>query len=81
MMKINIDKDYIGRRIDKLLRDKYGLLQSKICVLAKQKKILVNGENVKFDYRIKKNDKIEVLDDVKEVKRTVRSLKKSFQRR
>ena len=68
-MKTNIDKDYIGRRIDKLLRDKYGLLQSKICVLSKQKKILVNGENVKFDYRIKKGDKINVLDDVKEVKK------------
>ena len=63
-----VPSDYIGRRIDKLLRDKFGLLQSKICVLSKQKKILVNDESVKFDYRLNKGDKIEVLEDIKPVK-------------
>ena len=64
-MKIGLEKDYIGRRIDKFLRDKFEILQSKICVLSKQKKILVNNESVSFNYRIKKNDKIEVLDELK----------------
>ena len=63
-----VPSDYISRRIDKLLRDKFGLLQSKICVLSKQKKILVNDESVKFDYRLNKGDKIEVLEDIKPVK-------------
>lgn len=60
-MKIN--EDYINRRIDKCLRDCFGYLQSKICVLSKQKKILVNGQSVKFDYRLKKGDDIEILDN------------------
>ena len=63
-----VPSDYIGRRVDKLLRDKFGLLQSKICVLSKQKKILVNDESVKFNYRLNKGDKIEILDDIKPVK-------------
>ena len=64
-------KDYIGRRIDKFLRDNFDILQSKICVLSKQKKILINGENVKFDYRLKKGDKIEILDN--EINETVKN--------
>lgn len=59
-----IDEDYINRRIDKYLRDNFGYLQSKICILAKQKKILINNEPQKFDYRLQKGDKIDVLDDV-----------------
>ena len=61
---MDLPQDYIGRRIDKFLRDNFGILQSKICILSKQKKLLINGESVKFDYRIKKGDKIEVLDDL-----------------
>ena len=33
-----VDGDYIGRRVDKYLRDNFGYLQSAICVLSKQKK-------------------------------------------
>ena len=58
-----IDEDYINRRIDKYLRDNFGYLQSKICILAKQKKILINDKPQKFDYRLQKGDKIDVLDD------------------
>ena len=58
-----IHEDYINRRIDKFLRDNFGYLQSKICILAKQKKILINNEPQKFDYRLQKGDKIDVLDD------------------
>ena len=60
---MNIHEDYIGRRIDKYLRDCFGYLQSKICVLAKQHKILVNNTPVKFDYRLQKKDTINILDD------------------
>jgi 23S rRNA pseudouridine955/2504/2580 synthase len=61
---IQVDKDYINRRIDKYLRDKFGLLQSQICVLAKNKKLLVNSEPVEFNYRLSKNDKINVLTEI-----------------
>ena len=60
---MQIDEDYINRRVDKYLRDNFGYLQSKICVLSKQKKILINNEAKKFDYRLQKGDKIAVLDD------------------
>ena len=81
-MSIRINEDYIGRRVDKFLRDNFGILQSKICILAKQKKILVNDIAVKFDYRLKKGDFIDVLDDcikgadVKQAKRILNSSKK-----
>lgn len=65
-MNIKVDNEYINRRIDKFLRDKYELLQSKICVLSKQKKLLVNEQNVKFDYRLQKGDKIIILDNTLE---------------
>ncbi len=58
-----VDDDYINRRIDKYLRDNIGYIQSKICVLSKQKKILINDEPKKFNYRLKKGDNINVLDD------------------
>ena len=76
-MKINLDKDYINRRIDKFLRDKFKLLQSKICILAKQKKILINGNAVNFDYRLQKGDKIEVLDNIKQVKNNDKNTKET----
>lgn len=76
-MKINFDKDYINRRIDKFLRDKFKLLQSKICILAKQKKILINNTAVNFDYRLKKGDKIEVLEDIKQIYNNQKSTKKT----
>ena len=60
---MQIDEDYINRRIDKYLRDKYDFLQSKICVLSKQKKILVNNVSQNFNYRLKKGDIIKVLDN------------------
>lgn len=60
---MNIPVDYINRRVDKYLRDTFGMLQSKICVLSKQKKILINDKSVKFNYRLKKGDKLNVLDD------------------
>jgi len=59
-----INEDYVNRRIDKYLRDEVGYLQSKICVLAKQKKILVNGNPQNFNYRLQKGDKIDVLDEL-----------------
>ena len=58
-----VDEDYLNRRVDKYLRDKFGYLQSKICVLAKQRKILVNKKSQNFDYRLQKGDKIDVLDE------------------
>ena len=58
-----VDDDYLNRRVDKYLRDKFGYLQSRICVFAKQKKILVNGEFRNFNYRFQKGDKIDVLDE------------------
>lgn len=58
-----VDEDYLNRRVDKYLRDRFGYLQSKICVLAKQKKILVNKKLQNFDYRFQKGDKIDVLDE------------------
>ncbi len=60
---MDIPVDYVNRRVDRYLRDVFGILQSKICVLSKQKRILVNGELVKFDYRFKKGDKLDILDD------------------
>jgi len=57
-----VDEDYINRRIDKYLRDCFGYLQSKICVLSKQKKILVNNQCVKFNYKLQKGDDINILD-------------------
>ena len=61
---IQVDKDYINRRIDKFLRDKFGLLQSQICVLSKNKKLLVNNQPVAFNYRLTKNDRINILADI-----------------
>ena len=59
-----VDDDYINRRIDKYLRDNFSYLQGKICILAKQKKILINNEPKKFNYRLQKGDVIDVLDDL-----------------
>lgn len=64
-MSIRVPNEYANRRMDKFLRDTFGLLQSKICILSKQKKILVNNQNVKFDYRLKRGDRIDILDNVK----------------
>ena len=64
-MSIKVPNEYAKRRIDKFLRDTFGLLQSKICILAKQKKLLDNQQNVSFDYRLKRGDKIDILDDIK----------------
>ena len=61
---IQVDKDYVNRRIDKFLRDKFGLLQSQICVLSKNKKLLVNKRPVEFNYRLSKNDKINILTEI-----------------
>ena len=76
-MSIKLDNDYINRRIDRFLRDKFGILQSKICVLAKQKKIIVNGKNVKYDYRLQKGDNIDILDNMKELVRDNRVIKQA----
>ena len=64
-MSIKVPNDYANRRIDRFLRDTFGLLQSKICILSKQKKILVNNQNVKFDYHLKRGDRIDILDNIK----------------
>lgn len=64
-MSIRVPNEYANRRMDKFLRDTFCLLQSKICILSKQKKILVNNQNVKFDYRLKRGDRIDILDNVK----------------
>lgn len=79
-MTIKLDNDYINRRIDKFLRDKFGILQSKICVLSKQKKILVNGESVKYDYRLKKGDNIDILENIKDIARDNRVIKQARER-
>ena len=79
-MTIKLDNDYINRRIDKFLRDKFGILQSKICVLSKQKKLIVNGKNVKYDYRLKKGDKIDVLENIKDIARDTRVIKQARER-
>ena len=79
-MAIKLDNDYINRRIDKFLRDKFGILQSKICVLSKQKKILVNGESVKYDYRLKKGDSIDILENIKDIARDNRVIKQARER-
>ena len=58
-----VDGDYIGRRVDKYLRDNFGYLQSAICVLSKQKKILINNRACLFNYRLQKGDVVEILDE------------------
>ena len=48
-------------RIDKYLTEKTDLSRSKIQKLIDEGKILVNGNEVSSNYKVKLNDKIEIL--------------------
>ena len=58
-----VENDYINRRLDKYLRDKCGYLQSQICILSKQSRLLVNNTPKNFNYRLQKNDTINIIDN------------------
>jgi len=53
-----------GQRVDQYLSEVLDISRSKVQTLIKEEKILVNGESVKPNYSVKKDDNIEVNDDL-----------------
>ncbi len=52
------------KRIDLYLSEKLDLSRSKVQKLIRDEKVIVNGKSVSANYKVKVNDKIEVLDDL-----------------